>query len=81
MKGKRASALPKVKTSAKSVQTTRVVCTNYGWSLQKVLRTYKFKYAYLRLYLCVLTEVFTRTYRNEYDVLTWILHFSTQSQT
>ncbi len=24
------SALPKLKTSAKSVQTTRVVCTNYG---------------------------------------------------
>ena len=24
------NALPKVKTSAKSVQTTRVVCTNYG---------------------------------------------------
>ena len=23
-------ALPKLKTSAKSVQTTRVVCTNYG---------------------------------------------------
>ena len=47
--------LPILKTSAKSVQTTRVVfqtsavvCTDYGWSLQKVLRTYKFKYAYLR---------------------------------
>ena len=28
--GKIWNALPKVKTSAKSVQTTRVVCTNYG---------------------------------------------------
>ena len=29
-------ALPKLKTSAKSVQTTRVVCTNYGWSLYRL---------------------------------------------
>ena len=29
----------------KFVQTTRVVCTDYSWSLQKVLRTYNFKYA------------------------------------
>ena len=28
--GKIMLAFPKVKTSAKSVQTTRVVCTNYG---------------------------------------------------
>ena len=27
-------------------ETTRVVCTDYSWSLQKILRTYKFKYAY-----------------------------------
>ena len=40
-------ALPKLKTSAKSAQTSAVVCTDYGWSLQKVLRTYKFKCAYL----------------------------------
>ena len=31
----------------KFVQTTRVVCTDYSWSLQKVLRTYKFKYTVL----------------------------------
>ena len=29
-------ALPTLKTSAKSVQTTRVVCTNYGWSLYRL---------------------------------------------
>ena len=29
-------AFPKLKTSAKSVQTTRVVCTNYGWSLYRL---------------------------------------------
>ena len=40
------------------MQTTRVVCTDYSWSLQKVLRTYKFKYAYLLRCLRVLTEVF-----------------------
>ena len=28
-------------------ETTRVVCTDYSWSLQKVLRTYKFKCVYL----------------------------------
>ena len=67
---KSGSTLPKLKTSAKSVQTTAEVCTDFSCSLQKVLRTYKFKYAYLRLYLCVLTEVFTRAYRNEYDILT-----------
>ena len=41
------------------MQTTRVVCTDYGWSLQKVLRTYKFKCAHSLKYLCVLTKVFT----------------------
>ena len=29
-------ALPKVKTSAKSVQTTRVVCTNFSRSLYRL---------------------------------------------
>ena len=29
-------AFPNLKTSAKSVQTTRVVCTNYGWSLYRL---------------------------------------------
>jgi len=43
----------------KFVQTTRVVCTDYSWSLQKVLRTYENKYD-------VLTEVSTHTYNNKY---------------
>jgi len=30
------SAFPKVKTSAKSVQTTRVVCTNFSRSLYRL---------------------------------------------
>ena len=41
-------AFPKLKTSAKSVQTTAEVCADCSWSLQKVLRTYKFKYVYSR---------------------------------
>ena len=33
---KRKGALPKVKTSTKSVQTTRVVCTNFSRSLYRL---------------------------------------------
>ena len=40
-------------------ETTRVVCTDYSWSLQKVLCTYKFKYAHSLMCLRVLTKVFT----------------------
>ena len=39
-------AFPILETSAKSVQTTAEVCADYTCSLQKVLRTYKFKYVY-----------------------------------
>ena len=63
-------ALPILKTSAKSVQTTAEVCADYSWNLQKVLRTYKFKYAYLLKCLRVLIIVSACTYDNEYDVLT-----------
>ena len=38
------------------------VCINFSWSLQKVLRTYKFKYAYLLKRVHALTKVFVRTY-------------------
>ena len=85
-------AFPKVKTSAKSVQTTRVVCTNFSrslyrlqlkfedryaqaqiyvripskisttYSLKRVRRTHKNKYAYLLKCLRVLTEMSARTY-------------------
>ena len=50
---------PKLKTSAKSVQTSAEVCADYGWSLQKVLRTYNFMYVYSLKYLRVLTEIST----------------------
>ena len=36
--------------------------SNFWGAYQKVLRTYKFKYAYSLKYLRVLTEVFTCTY-------------------
>ena len=55
----------------KFVQTTRVVCTDFSWSLQKVLRTYKFKYVYSLKCLRVLIIVSACTYNNEYVVLTW----------
>ena len=45
------------------MQTTRVVCTDYSWSLQKGLRAYKFKYT-------VLVKISACTYISEYVVLT-----------
>ena len=74
---KAVSAFPKVKTSAKSVQTTRVVCTNFSRSLYRlqlkfedryaqaqiyVRRTHENKYAYLLKCLRVLTKMSARTY-------------------
>ena len=61
-------ALPILETTAKSVQTTAEVCTDYSWSLQKVLRTYKCKYAYSLKWVHVLTKVFTCTYWGGYVV-------------
>ena len=69
-KAKAKTTFPILKTSAKAVQTTRVVYTDYGWSLQKVLRTYKFKCVYSLKCLRVLIIVSARTYDNEYVVLT-----------
>ena len=43
-------------------ETTRVVCTDYSWSLQKVLRTYKFNCVYSLKYLRVSIIVSVRTY-------------------
>jgi len=47
---------PKLKTSAKSVQTTAEVCADYGWSLYRLRRVlhlgtlkYEFIYVYLSL--------------------------------
>ena len=40
------AALPILETSAKSVQTSAVVCTDYGWVLH--LSTYKYKLKYVQ---------------------------------
>ena len=47
--------------------------SNFWGAYQKVLRTYKFKYAYLPKCLRVLTETSTRTHENEYYVLTTMI--------
>ena len=62
--------LPKLKTSAKSVQTTAEVCADYTCSLQKVLRTYKLRYAHSLKQVRVSMNLFTCTHGNEYTVLT-----------
>jgi len=48
-------------------ETTRVVCTNYSWSLQKGLRTYNFEYAHLHKWV-------RRTHWNKYTYLRKCLH-------
>jgi len=42
---------PILKTSARSVQTTRVVCTNYGWSLYRLQLKSPKRYVYLMIYV------------------------------
>ena len=44
-----APAFPKVKTSAKSVQTTRVVCTNFSRSLYRLQLKFAKGYAHARI--------------------------------
>ena len=63
-------ALPKLKTSAKSVQTTAEVCADYTCSLYRLQLKSPESTTYLQIYVRVLTEVFTCTHRNEYTVLT-----------
>ena len=72
-KRKMKCVFPILQTSAKSVQTSAVVCSDYSWSLQKVLRTYKFKCAYLLKCLRVLIIVSACTHDNEYVVLIEII--------
>ena len=60
---------PKLKTSAKSVQTTRVVSSNFSCSLYRLRLKSPERYAQVRIYLRVLTETSTRTYYNEYTYL------------
>ena len=57
------STLLKLKTSAKSVQTSAEVSRKYYVLTNLSARTYEDEYD-------VLTKVFTCTYEDEYDVLT-----------
>ena len=49
------TALPKVKTSAKSVQTTRVVCTNFSRSLYRLQLKFAEGYAQMNFSARVFT--------------------------
>ena len=82
--GKIFSTLPILQTSAKYVQTTRVVCTNFSCSLYRLQLKSPESTTYLQIYVRVLTEISTcthlsicvylrkclpRTYFGEYDML------------
>ena len=54
--------LPILKTSAKSVQTSAVVCTDYTCSLHRLRRVLNLGARKHRNKYDVLTEVFTRKY-------------------
>ena len=56
---KRKSALPKVKTSAKSVQTTRVVCTNFSRSLYRLQLKFAEGYAQMNFSASLFTSSIT----------------------
>ena len=64
-KPKRKSALPKVKTSAKSVQTTRVVCTNFSRSLYRL----QLKFAEESMQMNFSARVFTISVTQKYNYL------------
>ena len=57
-------ALPILKTSAKSVQTTAEVCADYTCSLYRLQLKSPESTTYLQIYVRVLTKVNTRTHRN-----------------
>ena len=52
---------PKVKTSAKSVQTTAEVCADYTCSLYRLRLKSPESTVYLQIYVRVLTEMSART--------------------
>ena len=62
-------ALSKLKTSAKSVQTTRVVSSNFSRSLYRLQLKSPESITYLQIYVRVLTEVSTRKYLSVYVYL------------
>ncbi len=57
---KRKTALPKVKTSAKSVQTTRVVCTNFSRSLSRLQLKFAEGYAQMNFSASLFTSSVTQ---------------------
>ena len=59
------TALPKVKTSAKSVQTTRVVCTNFSRSLYRL----QLKFAEESMQMNFSARVFTISVTQKYNYL------------
>ena len=71
-KDKTISAFPKLKTSAKSVQTTAEVCADYTCSLYRLQLKSPESTTYLQKYLRVLTETSTsylQIYPLEYDFI------------
>ena len=55
-------AFPKLKTSAKSVQTTAEVCADYTCSLYRLQLKSPESTMYLQFYVRVLTKISARTY-------------------
>ncbi len=62
-------AQPKVKTSAKFVQTTRVVCTDFSRSLYKLQLKSPESTRYLQIYVRALIEISTRKHFSKYAYL------------
>ena len=58
------TALPKVKTSAKSVQTTRVVCTNFSRSLYRL--QLKFAEGYAQMNFSAILSIISVTQKYNY---------------
>ena len=58
--------LPKLKTSAKSVQTSAVVCADYTCSLYRLQLKSPESTTYLQIYVRVLTEISTCTHQSVY---------------
>ena len=58
-------AFPKLKTSAKSVQTSAEVCADYTCSLYRLQLKSPESTTYLQFYVRVLTKVFTCKYNRK----------------
>ena len=62
-------ALPKLKTSAKSVQTTAEVCADYTCSLYRLQLKSPESTTYLQIYVRALIEISTRKHFSKYAYL------------